>query len=49
MTSKDYENEKKILLSMEVKLRLLDLEGIQIPETPPPIPQQPPNLNFSIN
>ena len=29
MTSGDYYKEKEILLSMEVKLRLLDLEGIQ--------------------
>jgi len=49
MTSEDYKKEKDILLCMEIKLRLLDLEGIQIPETAPPIPQLPPNLNFSIN
>ncbi|KAK6479288.1 engulfment and cell motility protein 2 isoform X1 [Huso huso] len=34
------------LLSMEMKLRLLDLENIQIPEAPPPIPKEPSSYNF---
>lgn len=36
-----------ILLDMEVRLRLLETEGIHIPETPPPVPPPPSNLNFS--
>nr|XP_014348276.1 PREDICTED: engulfment and cell motility protein 2 isoform X2 [Latimeria chalumnae] len=34
------------LLSMEMKLRLLDLENIQIPEAPPPIPKEPSSYDF---
>jgi len=36
------------LLAMEIKLRLLDTEGITIPSTPPPIPPDPPNYDFAI-
>lgn len=36
-----------ILLDMEVRLRLLETEGIHIPESPPPVPPPPSNLNFS--
>ncbi|RXM99399.1 Engulfment and cell motility protein 2 [Acipenser ruthenus] len=36
------------LLSMEMKLRLLDLENIQIPEAPPPIPKEPSSYNFEV-
>ena len=49
MTSNDYYKEKEILLSMEVKLRLLDLEGIPIPTSAPVIPPPPPHFNFSQN
>ncbi|XP_039593539.1 engulfment and cell motility protein 1 isoform X3 [Polypterus senegalus] len=34
------------LLNMEMKLRLLDLENIPIPEAPPPIPKEPSNYDF---
>ena len=37
----------EIFLAMEVKIRLLDVEGIEIPNDPPPIPPLPPNYNFS--
>ncbi|KAH7936628.1 hypothetical protein HPB49_001703 [Dermacentor silvarum] len=36
-----------ILLDMEVRLRLLETEGIHIPETPPPVPPPPSNFDFS--
>ena len=36
----------EMLLSMEVKIRLLDVEGIEIPDEPPPIPPLPPNFDF---
>lgn len=36
-----------ILLDMEVRLRLLETEGIHIPETPPPVPPPPSNYDFS--
>uniref|UniRef100_A0A8C9USX3 PH domain-containing protein n=1 Tax=Spermophilus dauricus TaxID=99837 RepID=A0A8C9USX3_SPEDA len=39
-------NDLDTLLSMEIKLRLLDLENIQIPDTPPPIPKEPSNYDF---
>ncbi|NWU67148.1 ELMO1 protein, partial [Pterocles burchelli] len=39
-------NDLDTLLSMEIKLRLLDLENIQIPDAPPPIPKEPSNYNF---
>ena len=37
------------LLSMEIKLRLLDTEGVTIPEEPPPIPKEPSNYEFAYN
>lgn len=46
MLSKETENDLKILLSMEIKLRLLDAEGVDIPQEPPPIPDEPPNYDF---
>uniref|UniRef100_A0A8C5N0N4 Engulfment and cell motility 1 n=1 Tax=Leptobrachium leishanense TaxID=445787 RepID=A0A8C5N0N4_9ANUR len=39
-------NDLDTLLSMEIKLRLLDLENIQIPDVPPPIPKEPSNYDF---
>jgi len=47
MSSKDFDNEKKTLLDMEVKLRLLDLEGVDLPATAPMVPPPPPDFNFS--
>ncbi|GCC31791.1 engulfment and cell motility protein 2 isoform X4 [Chiloscyllium punctatum] len=46
MTSELTKNDLDTLLSMEMKLRLLDLENIQIPETPPPIPKEPSSYDF---
>lgn len=46
MTSERTQTDLDILLSMELKLRLLDLENISIPDTPPPVPKPPSNLNF---
>uniref|UniRef100_A0A4W5PII1 Engulfment and cell motility 2 n=1 Tax=Hucho hucho TaxID=62062 RepID=A0A4W5PII1_9TELE len=37
------------LISMEMKLRLLDLENITIPEAPPPVPKEPSTYNFTYN
>lgn len=39
-------NDLDTLLSMEIKLRLLDLENIQIPDAPPPIPKERSNYDF---
>lgn len=46
MTSKEAENDLETLLSMDIKLRLLDAEGIDIPQDPPPVPEPPPNYDF---
>lgn len=46
MSSESMRSELDILLSMEIKLRLLDLENVPIPDTAPPIPQPPSNFNF---
>lgn len=46
MTSKETEKDLDTLLSMDIKLRLLDTEGIKIPQNPPPIPDPPPNYDF---
>ncbi|KAL6099875.1 elmo1 [Pungitius sinensis] len=46
MTSEYTKSDMDTLLTMEMKLRLLDLENIQIPEAPPPIPKEPSNYDF---
>nr|XP_016851703.1 PREDICTED: engulfment and cell motility protein 3 isoform X1 [Anolis carolinensis] len=46
MGSERTQSDLDILLSMELKLRLLDLENIPIPDAPPVIPKPPSNLNF---
>jgi len=46
MDSPLMQSDLDILLTMEIKLRLLDTEGITIPSTPPPIPADPPNYDF---
>ena len=47
MKSDDYNKEKSILTNMEIKLRLLDLEGVDLPEEAPPIPPLPSDFNFA--
>lgn len=46
MSSKETEKDLETLLSMDIKLRLLDAEGIDIPHNPPLIPESPPNYDF---
>ncbi|XP_072554752.1 engulfment and cell motility protein 3 isoform X1 [Paramormyrops kingsleyae] len=46
MTSESMRSELEILLSMEIKLRLLDLENVPIPDSAPPIPKPPSSFNF---
>lgn len=46
MTSQQAQDDLQELLSMDVKLRLLDAEGLNFPEEAPPIPPLPPNFNF---
>lgn len=38
--------EGKTLVSLEMKVRLLDLEGIEIPKDPPPVPEIPSDFDF---
>ena len=47
MTSKETVNDLETLLSMDIKIRLLDTEGIVIPERAPEIPPSPPNYDFN--
>ncbi|KAK6317986.1 hypothetical protein J4Q44_G00112770 [Coregonus suidteri] len=46
MSSECMRSELDILLSMEIKLRLLDLENVPIPDSAPPVPKPPSNFNF---
>jgi engulfment/cell motility protein 1 len=46
MLSKETENDLETLLSMDIKLRLLDAEGVDIPQDPPSVPLDPPNYDF---
>jgi len=46
MSSKEFHDDLDMLLNMEMKLLLLDLEDVRIPEVPPPIPREPDNYNF---
>ncbi|EAA15037.3 engulfment and cell motility protein 1 [Anopheles merus] len=46
MTSKQQEEDFETLLSMEIKLRLLDTEGVDISKDPPAIPPEPENYDF---
>lgn len=46
MISKQKDEDFETLLGMEIKLRLLDTEGLDIPNDPPPIPDDPENYDF---
>lgn len=46
MTSKTFENDLETLLTMDIKIRLLDVEGIDIPQDPPEIPDEPEDYDF---
>ena len=47
LISKAATEEMDTLLHMDLKLRLLDVESITIPDQPPPIPPNPPNYEFA--
>ena len=47
MTSPKAKSDLELLLTMEMKLRLLDIENIPIPDQPPVIPPLPKNYNFA--
>ncbi|XP_065065282.1 engulfment and cell motility protein 2-like isoform X2 [Rhopilema esculentum] len=46
MTSEKAKEDFETLLNMEMKLLLLDVEDVPIPETPPTLPDEPSDLNF---
>ncbi|XP_044750351.1 engulfment and cell motility protein 1 isoform X1 [Coccinella septempunctata] len=46
MHSREFDKDLDTLLSMEIKLRLLDAEGITIPQEPPVVPPEPANYQF---
>lgn len=48
MASREASNDLVTLPLMEIKLRLLDTEGVAIPETPPEVPPLPKNYDFSV-
>ncbi|XP_064488208.1 engulfment and cell motility protein 2-like [Ornithodoros turicata] len=48
MTSEETQRDLETLLHMEIKLRLLETEGLSIPEVAPPIPPSPENYDFHI-
>ncbi|XP_070600399.1 engulfment and cell motility protein 2 isoform X2 [Erythrolamprus reginae] len=47
MASELTKSDLETLLGMEMKLRLLDLENVQIPEEPPPVPREPSTYDFA--
>ena len=47
MTSPKAQSDQELLLTMEMKLRLLDIENIPIPDQPPAVPPLPKNYNFA--
>ncbi|TRY94689.1 hypothetical protein DNTS_021590 [Danionella cerebrum] len=46
MTSDLTRSERDTLVTMELKLRLLDLENVLIPDVPPPVPKEPSTYEF---
>lgn len=48
MNSKEAANDLEVILAMNIKLRLLDIEGMDLPEEPPVIPKEPTNYDFAI-
>uniref|UniRef100_A0A7M4FVZ4 Engulfment and cell motility 2 n=1 Tax=Crocodylus porosus TaxID=8502 RepID=A0A7M4FVZ4_CROPO len=46
MSSELTRSDLDTLLSMEMKLRLLDLENVPVPEAPPPVPREPSTYDF---
>lgn len=49
MDSSQKNKDLELLLNMETKIHLLDIEGITIPTDPPPVPPEPNNFDFVTN
>ncbi len=47
MVSSEAEKDAQMLLELDIKLRLLDIEGISIPERAPEVPPPPANYDFA--
>ena len=48
MNSKEAAHDTEVILAMYVKVRMLDLEGLDLPEDPPTIPPEPTDYEFAI-
>ncbi|KAH9391413.1 Engulfment and cell motility protein 3 [Tyrophagus putrescentiae] len=48
MVSSEAEKDAQMLLELDIKLRLLDIEGISIPERAPEVPPPPANYDFAL-
>lgn len=46
MTSNESKKDVDMLLDLDIKLRLLDIEGLNIPNQPPELPPSPPDYDF---
>ncbi len=48
MTSRSYQEELNLHVSLEVRMQLLELDGLEIniPDIPPVIPADPTDYNF---
>ena len=46
MVSEDSRKDFAVLMAMEIEVRLMEIEGIDIPEERPPTPEPPEDLNF---
>lgn len=47
MNSQEMKDDFDTLLSVEIKLRLLDTEGVDISKERPPIPEEPEDYEFN--
>lgn len=46
MVSERAASDLEELLNIDIRLRLLDADGVDIPQERPPIPDDPPNFDF---
>ena len=48
MSSATMTTDLNMLMGPEIRLRLLDIEGVNLPDTAPPIPPPPPSYDFTV-
>lgn len=46
LESESAREDFRMLMDLEVRLASLQLEGVDLPSSPPPIPNEPPNFDF---